>query len=105
MKETSVQPIMSLEQRLARWESCRSKRLRQQIVECAIVLVAVMLTLFSLCYFSNRAFGITEAFTGITVAIGLMIPPILLRRKFDRKPTQDDLDADVELRSHFLRDS
>lgn len=100
-----AQPIEGLDSRLKNWEK-RQEKNRKEFIRMALLGAVVITALtFAICNVMNIPFGVPELVKSTAISAVLMLPPIVMRKINDRKPTQKDVDQDIALRNAFGMDS
>ncbi len=93
------QKIANLEQRLEIWQQERANWLCQQIPLVLVISVSVCSGLMYLGSFSEPGLKSSWLLWGAVFGVGLAITPIKLN--YPKKPTQSDVEADIEIRKAF----
>jgi amino acid transporter len=101
----NVQKIMSLDARLDQWKERRKKLIIDNLGMSVVGYICILSMYFGLTYFSGKPFGMSEVLSSLLFTIIIMIPVVVyFHSNFNKKPTQADVDKDVELRRLYGMD-
>ena len=95
--------IANLEQRLKRWHQERAKWLYQEAPITLLIGVMVCSVLMYIGSFSEPSLKSTWFFWGTIFGIGFALTHI--KMEYPKKPTQKDVEADINLRKAFEMDA
>lgn len=106
-QEVRVRKLANLDQRIARWEAQKKQNLKEVLTSAVSVLITVFLLMYGLTYVTEVAFNLYQLGKSMVIFAILMVPLIFVQLilPYGRKPTQADVDDDIELRKYFEMDS
>lgn len=106
-QEVHVKKLANLDQRLARWEEQKKQNRNEMLTNALIIFPVSILCMYVASHLYDVPFDFNLIAKAVLFAALLMIPLILIQQSkpYNRKPTQADVEADIELRKAFKMDS
>ena len=106
-QEVHLQKLANLEQRLERWEKIKKQNRKDMVINAMLIFPVVTFLMYGIAYVNEMPLDLSILGKSVLTGILLMIPLVIIQQSkpYNRKPTQADVYADIELRKSVGMDS